>query len=211
MPRSRQAGGRAAITSVATALLLIATAGCSSIAQDDPVASVPAASDAPSFSGPFAAEYTQAWGESESEFVRQTIADEKITESEWSEVESRMASCFADAGATFEGHTPQGGYSAQKNSLSSKRMNQVMTSCEISSGEHLIGFLWFSAQKNPENIPPEIIISECMIRTGVVASDYTPEDFLRDNATMEFPYLDPDTGPQGFLACNEDPTLESAE
>lgn len=211
MSRSRQAGGRAAITTLAAALLLTAASGCSSTPRDDREGGASVTSDAPDFSGPFAAEYTQAWEESDSEFVRQAIADEKITESEWSEVESRMASCFADAGATFEGHTPQGGYSAQKNSLSSERMNEVMTACEVSSGEHLIGFLWFSAQKNPENIPPEVIISECMIRTGVVASDYTPEDFLRDNPTMGFPYLDPDTGPQGFLACNEDPTLESAE
>lgn len=194
------------ITSCTAILLAVVAAGCSTAETPSSADGTLAGPDSPDFSGPFAAEFTQAWEDSDSEFVRQVIADEQITEREWAEVESRMASCFADAGATFEGHTPQGGYAAQKNSLSSERMNEVMASCEVTSGEHLIGFLWFSAQKNPQNVPPEIIITECMVRTGVVAPDYTSEDFLRDNATMAFPYLDDETGPQGFLACNEDPT-----
>lgn len=164
------------------------------------------APDTPDFSGPFASDYAQAWSESDSEFVRLVVRDEEVSEQEWAEVESRMSTCFSDAGATFEGYTPDGGYAAQKNSLSSERMNEVMGECEKSTGEAWIGYLWFTPQTNPQNTPAEEIITECMIRNGVVGPDYTPEDFLRDNPAMSFPYLDAENGQKGFLECNADPS-----
>lgn len=163
----------------------------------------------PDFSGPFAAEYAEARSEADSDFMRAIVEDEKVSEDEWTQVESRVTSCFTEAGARFEGHDEDGGYAASKNELSSERMNEVMAACEISSGEHPIGYLWFSAQKNPQHLPWESIISECLIRNGVVAPGYTAQDFLEDNPTMSFPYLDPNTGPERFLACNNDPRTGS--
>lgn len=205
---ARRRGTHVAGAAAAVAMLLLT--GCAGTTAETKMPSVaPEATNSPDFSGPFAAEYAQAWAESGSDFVRLVIGDEQISEQEWAEVEGRMATCFAGEGATFEGHTSDGGYAAQKNSLSSDRLNEVMGECEKSSGEAWLGYLWFSAQKNPQNRPAEEIITECMIRTGVVASDYTAEDFVRDNPTMSFPYLGSGKGQKGFLACNADPRTGS--
>ena len=163
----------------------------------------------PDFSGPFAAEYEQAWTESGSNFVKLVIEDERISGREWAELVNRMATCFSGEGATFEGYTPDGGYGAQKNSLSSDRLNELMGECEKSTGEAWLGYLWFSAPKNPQNAPAEEIITECLIRNGIVGPDYTPEEFVRDNPTLSFPYLRSGTGQKGALECNADPRFGS--
>lgn len=188
----------------ATALTAMALAGCTDTTTTS--SSKEPHGDAPAFSGPYAAEYTQAWEESDSQFVRTVIEDEQITDQEWAELESRMASCFQDAGASFDGFTPDGGYGAQKNALSSEQLNTLMGECEKSTGEAWLNYLWFSPQINPDNTPFEELMTACLIRTGVVAADYTVEQYLRDVPTMDFPYLDSKTGRDGFQACNADPT-----
>lgn len=206
--RARKRRTGAASTIAAVVILMLA--GCTGTTTSIETRTAPStASEGPGFSGPFAAEYAQAWTESGSDFVRLVIEDEEISEQEWAEVEERMATCFSNEGATFEGHTPDGGYAAQKNALSGERLNELMGECEKSSGEAWLGYLWFSAQKNPDNRPAEEIITECMIRNGVVAPDYAPEDFVRDNPTMSFPYLSSGEGQKGFLECNADPRTGS--
>lgn len=195
-------------TGIVASLAMLALAGCTgTVTSIQTSAASPDTRDTLDFSGPFASDYAEAWVGSESDFVRLVIEDEKISEQEWAAVERRMAACFSSKGATFEGYTRDGGYEAQGNSLSVDRLSEVMGECERFTGEAWLGFLWFWPQKNPHNLPIEEIVSECLIRNGIVAPDYTPEDFLRDNPTLSFPYLRSGEGERGALECNADPRV----
>jgi hypothetical protein len=61
------------------------------------------------------------------------------------------------------------------------------------------------AVTNPENRDVNEIMAECLVREKAVASGYSASDYQEDVPQMSFPYLDPQTGPAIFAACNNDP------
>lgn len=195
---------------------VLATSGCAgtpprpSFPDRSALAPASGGEGIPTFTGPYAAEFAWAWRDSESDFVREVIADEEISDQEWAELGARMTECFARSGLEFGGFTDSGGYSVTWPTPSSESVAPVADACERSSGEIWIHALRISMRSNPSNEPIEDIMTACLIRNGAVASDYSPEQFDRDNPTRSFPYVRPD-GEAIFWACNADSTYVEGE
>lgn len=157
----------------------------------------------PEFAGPYAAELAQAWRDSDSDFVRQVIADEAVSDREWVELGTRMTECLARSGLEFGGFDDSGGYTVGPSHLSGEALSQVVDACEIQSGELWIHALRLAMNSNPENRPIAEIMIECLVRNGALSPEYAPERFDRDNETMTFPFLD--GGEHIFWLCTDDP------
>ncbi len=186
---------------VATSLLF---AGCGAASPS----SAAAGGDMPAFSGPYAAELEQAWRESDSDFVRQVIADEVVSDQEWAELDTRMTECLARSGLEFGGFDDHGTYTVGPSQLSGEALSRVVDACEINSGEVWVHALRLAMNANPENRPIAEIMTECLVRNGALSPGYSPEWFDRDSESMTFPFLN--GGSRIFWLCNDDPQYADA-
>lgn len=193
---------------LAIAAITIGLAGCTATTADSPDNSQPPKSaevQAPEFSGPYKDDLKQAWVESNSDFVREVLADQIVSDQEWAEVVSAMDKCFTENGLSFKGFDDGGGYSLGPASISSDEINDIQLTCEKRSGESWLNFFRYAATKNPDRIPAEQALTACLIKHGAVAPDYTPEQFIEDSPGMNFPFKDEDKGEEIFKQCNMDP------
>lgn len=159
---------------------------------------------APKYSGPYAAELASAWQESDSDFVREVIADEKISDQEWSETGTRMTECLAAKGLKFEGFNDEGGYRVGPTSVSDP--DKIMDDCETDTGAFWLLKLRIGMMSNPSNEPIEEIMTECLIRNGAVDSSYTKEQYLQDNPSLGFPFMGTDKE-SIFWSCTDNPSF----
>lgn len=166
-------------------------------------------SSAPQFTGPFSSLLTQIWDESESDFVREVIADGSISDQEWAETGDRLEQCLTGKNIEFLGFKDDGSYGYNAGNRTLEEIEPILEECEASSGESWINMLRIAAKTNPGNEPPEVVVRECMIRLGVVDNSYSSEDFLRDVETLEFPLSPSGPGLDGFWACNADPSTKT--
>lgn len=204
-------GGRrqgAILLGVAAGLCL---SGCSTPAQQpaSPIANTSSSAAAPEFSGPFAAEYRDAWEDSGDEFVHGVLADEQISDREWAEVSERMTVCFDSKQIAFEGYAQDGGYSAtpRDREMPTDALNGAADECEVQSGHRWIGLLRGVERMNPENRDVSEIMAECLVETGAVAPGYSAEDYRRDSESGAVPLLDPTTGEKQLTGCGSDPLM----
>lgn len=192
-----------AIPAVVAAALLILT-GCA-------VAEKPAGGDnlkgAPAFHGPYASELTDAWRESQSDFVRDVIKDEEISDSEWAELGTRMTECLSSKGLEFGGFGDDGSYTVGPSAMRSEDKEAALNECEKTSGELWVHPLRLSMSTNPDNVPIEEVMTQCLVRNDAVPADYTEEQFLRDNPTRSFPFKE--GGEQIFWACTDDSSYDA--
>lgn len=161
----------------------------------------------PDFTGPFAAEYEEAWHKSESSVARAVLEDGLIADQEWSEVLADLTDCLTEQGITLVEYRPDGSYEVSVGDMDGDLANERMGGCERYSGEPWIGRLYRAQTDNPENIPDTQLLTECLIRNHAVPEDYTVEQYLEDAPDLAFPYLD-EHGPDTFAGCNADPDYE---
>lgn len=187
----------------------LALSACTSPALESAGGSTPfEVGEKPDFSGPFSAELNAAWDESDSDFVRAVVTDGVVSDQEWAELGTRMATCLDGYGITFEGFDDQGSYNGSGNTLDQEELSDALAGCEASTGEAWLTGLRRSMADNPKNIPVEEVMTQCLVRNGAVAPDYTKEQFLQDNPNLSFPFM----GTQEeeiFWSCNDDPSYDA--
>lgn len=159
--------------------------------------------DVPHFNGPYAADLAQAWQESDSLFVRDVIGDGKVSEPEWAQLGARMSECLAHAGLDFGGYEDGGTYTVGPSSLSGDALSRLLDGCDVSTGGRWIHMLRTSMSTNPQNLPIDELMTECLIRNRAVSPDYTAEQFAEDNPAQTIPFLE--GGTAIFWACNDEP------
>lgn len=169
---------------------------------------MPSSNVKPQFSGPFSAELEAAWDESESDFVRGVINDQSISDQEWAELGTRMATCLEQYGIRFDGFDDQGGYDASGNTLSGDALEEALSDCETSTGEVWIHGLRLSMSTNPSNAAVEVAMTDCLIRNGAVGPEYTAEQFLKDNPNLSFPFMGTPEE-EIFWSCNSNPSYRA--
>ncbi|TXK18986.1 hypothetical protein [Homoserinibacter sp. GY 40078] len=202
--------------SAAVALVAVALAGCSSggFVPASGEGTAGATAPMPEFAGPHAAEFIEAWQETDSDFVRAVLADEVISDQEWAEVTTRIDACFARNGVEFLGFEPEGGYGVGPSGHDGDEMQEIFAGCELESGEVPISRIRNSVLTNPEGLDFDELIVECLVDREVVPPGYTVDDFRRDEPSPEsVPYLDPVGGREAYRECYNDPLdlLEDAE
>ncbi|MBM7826324.1 hypothetical protein [Microbacterium aurum] len=195
---------RRALSLAALGAITIALAsGCAST-DGDGHASTNGDSGMPSFSGPFAAEYQEAWQRSETDAVRGVLQDGHISDQEWSQVLQSLKDCLSSQGITVTSYNEKdGSYESNVGEVDGDSANASMGKCEVQSGEPWIGRLYRAQTSNPENIPETQLLTDCLVRNHAVPESYTVEKYLEDAPTMKFPFID-EGGEQTFALCNQD-------
>lgn len=151
----------------------------------------------PAERSPYAAEYDAAMERASEDFVRQALSDYRITDQEYGEATDRAVSCAAGQGVTVKVLSP--GYSVSGGSSA----NDVFDDC---SRRFLsdIELLYNAAVQNPENVPFEDLVVECLVRNGVVDAGYGRADYDRDMSAGTGPFAHLDSDPVA-LKCATTP------
>lgn len=192
------------------AIAILALAGCGS--PSDPSAGAVTQSAAgishesgpPSFDGPYAAEFADFYSRATSDFVREVLWDGQITDAEFAEMTDRFSSCLADQGITFLGFNPDGGLRTSV-AQNGGDTHAIVSDCSRSSGEDFIGALHSMLVTNPDDRDWSTIVAECLVKKGVVPSDYSAADFAQDEAKFaDFESVTPELR-DALLACTSDP------
>jgi len=187
------------------ALAVLVLSGC--VAAGEPSSaesSLSGATEMPKFTGPFAAEYEEAWQKNETASVRTTLEDGRISDQEWSQVITTLTTCLSDHGITLVKYNEEdGSYESNVGDANGDVVNESMGECEQESGEAWIGRLYRGQTNNPNNIPETQLLTDCLIRNRAVPETYTVEQYLADAPNMNFPYID-DHGGEIFDECNRD-------
>jgi hypothetical protein len=160
--------------------------------------------ETPTFTGPFAAEYQEAWTKNEAPAVREVLRDERISDQEWSQVLVTLTDCLTGHGISLVTYNEDGSYEANTGTMDGEAANQAMGACETESAEVWIGRLYRAQTNNPNNVPETQLLTDCMIRNKAVPETYTVDQYLEDAPDMSFPYTD-HHGPDIFSGCNADP------
>jgi len=197
----RGVGPLIASVTLATAMVACATTDSSRISSPSPSSQA----KMPEFTGPFAAEYREAWDRSTNESVKRIVEDEVISEQEWSQVMQSLKTCLEAEGITVTEYREDGSYDALVGDLHGEAANEELGRCEIASGEAWLGYLYRSQTDNPQNIPEPELMADCLKRNSAVAPSYTAEQYAEDVEDVSFPYVDAE-GPAIFESCNVDHT-----
>lgn len=196
---------RARIASALLALVLLG--GCDGAGTaEGPAQPVPAAG-VPEFSGPWAAEFSRTYAGATSDFVREALADERISDAEHARAVEAFTTCLAEIGIEFRGFDTQNGGYSTSTAPHGQDTHELVSGCEASSGYGDIGMLHDVVTTNPENLDMPTLIAQCLVREGVVPAGYSGSDYDTDAAQW---YADPEGLPdelaESLLACTHDPS-----
>jgi hypothetical protein len=168
-------------------------------------ASAPADGHAPEFTGPYAAEFAQAYKDTDSDFAHRVLADSAITDAEHAEMVEVFTTCLAGKGITFQGYNSDGGFTTST-APNPKDTHTLVDDCSRSSGEDAVGSMYDIMRTNPQNLDPATIGAACLVRAGVVPPGYDAKDFTQDNEGRfaEFGTLPADLQ-EALKTCSADP------
>lgn len=194
----------------AVAFLAFFATGCATTNDGSPSEAAPppvttAPDDAPEFSGPYAAEFADFYQNANSDFVREVLADEVITDAEYAEMKNRFSICLSDRGVTLKEIAPDGSISTSV-ATGGGNTNSIVSDCSKQSGESTIGALYTFTQANPDNIDTATAVAACLVRDGVVSPDYDAADFSIDIAGRfaAVEELSPELK-ESLMSCSSDP------
>lgn len=168
-------------------------------------------------SGPgYADVFAKLREESSSEFVRQVLADDVITQAERDEARALFVSCVnasgtltaTDLGADWEFSGP--------GASSSEAVHSVIDPCELTTGASVISMYFRVTQGNPQNIDPYELMALCLKKKGVVEPSYSAQDYEHDleeymalppenrpeDITLALSFSDRQRGPQMYNECS---------
>lgn len=195
-----------AVAKAAAVVLLFGLVGCGAPEEPRPT-------------GPgWGVEFERARSEVSSEFARQVLADDDISDSEYQEAQSRFIACLADAGfpgATFDAN---GGSSIPDEGYTAEQVNVARKDCDTATDFAILQALYLGVRMNPSNVNPSVLIADCLVRRGVVDRGYSGSDYERDNEKFladpsgdpaaAFPFTDAVRGAEEFWRCQSDPSSE---
>jgi len=191
----------------------LAVAGCSNSVDTSALKKTTTAldntsvGDVPIFSGPWASDFTSEYtNANNSDFVREILRDEKITDQELAEVRDRNRRCLSAHGFTaIRFHDDGTQELTAPIDADSDVVNKKATQCSDESGDISVGALYSWMRRNPENLDEHTIMATCLVRKGIVDPSYTAQDYARDLPEQSFPYTDPARGETMFRECHADP------
>lgn len=166
-----------AVSSLVALVVVVSGCGVDVDRQDDEA--VRSTVDVPDFSGPYAAEFAETYRGAESEFVREALSDEEISDAEYAEMTERFRKCLEGVGITFNGFDETGAYTTTY-APNRDDTRDLVDQCVRESGQDAIGLLRDIMSVNPENRDMAEVMAECLVREGAVAPGYGAEDYVAD-------------------------------
>jgi hypothetical protein len=167
-------------------------------ASADPAyTSVPFDGEVPQFVGPWAADLTDLYASSKSDLEREVLADEVITEEEFLALEDWYVGCMAGQGLTVT--VEELGYD-----LGTDDQGVILAAEGVCKTDTLSVAL--DMRSNPDNLPWNEIVPDCLIRHGAVDPSFTREEYWANMTAV--PMSDEWIGflpTDEFQACMNDP------
>lgn len=190
--------------SLALAGTLAACTAAMPPSHDRPSSSVPRADQG--FSGPWADELSSVYSRAATEFERDALRDGVVSDSEFSEMETRFSRCLASRSVAFNGFQRGGGYEFRPTgTTTTEEANKQADACSAESGLDTVGYIYFAMQRNPDHLDDAEIMAQCLINRKVVPRDYSARDYTRDSPGMTFPFRDGRAGEKALNECAVDP------
>lgn len=160
----------------------------------------------PEFSGEWAGEFSSAYRKSTSDFERKALLDEKISDAEFAEMETRFQRCLADQQITFSGFKTDGAFDFRfADGFDPDKANAITDSCSASTGVNTIGSLYFAMKRNPQNLNEATIMAACLVKKNAVPQGYSADDYNRDAPEFSFPFSEKNNGQKSYDECSDDP------
>lgn len=195
----------AAMASAVAILASLGLAGCSQTHQID-AGSTSRPGDSPTFSGPYADDFRQAYEDARSNKVRRILADGRVTAQEFASARSGTNSCMRDNGYYLDWDTHGGGFSVGAGDEKypddfQKKSDPILQACEREN-DGGVTFLYQQTTLNPQNIDQSNDILKCLRSHDLVPKGYAKRDWDHDNETGKVPFDEFDPKAQ---ACQFDP------
>jgi hypothetical protein len=186
------------------ATIAVLAAACSGPAEKEQPAET-FSGEVPAFDGPYADEFAQYYRTSTSDFVRQVLADEQITDAEYAEMTTQLSSCLADQGITLNSISPAEGMNTSL-APNGGDTHAIVDGCSTESGEDSIGALRDFMAVNPDNLDTLTITADCLVKSGTVPPGYSADDLSTDitGQFADVESLSPDLH-EAFVSCTADP------
>ena len=167
----------------------------------------------PNFSGAWAQEFRHAYEElAPTDEIRSYLADEKISDAELATVLGKFRGCLEAQGISVTDLGERNSELSWDPSIphDEKWPDSVYDPCAKETGYDAIFPLYLAMKSNPNNEDLTKEIVACYVRAGIVAPDFSVEDYRRSPVT-EFPGLGQEKGRERLEKCNSDPKISYAE
>lgn len=182
-----------------TAFVIAALAGCSQPSESSGEVRRPSpvfTGEVPSFSGPWASEFAEAYRSTNSEVVHRILEKGSITDQDYAEVSSAYVTCMANKGftATVTGPFGESVTEAGEESMSAE---------ETCNGDiAVIAGLRHSITRNPEHRDEAEIMVACLVTKKLAPPGYSTKDYELNLQSQTFPF---DLDSPDFSKCVNDP------
>ncbi|GAA2049669.1 hypothetical protein [Leifsonia soli] len=185
------------IVGAAATIVVAALGGCASAGHPSSGASSPAfQGPVPSFTGPWASEFEQAYRSTNSDAVHEILAKGSITDRDYAEVSAEYERCMANKGFPTRVTGPGGEAEIDGGEDSLK-------ADEACNGDFaIIASLRGSILRNPQNLDENEIVVACLVANGVVPQSYTAKEYESNLESQTFPFSIDDAE---FTRCARDP------
>jgi hypothetical protein len=160
----------------------------------------------PKFSGPWAEEFRTRYSLAPNPEIQSFLADEQITEIEMQVVTENFRNCMQGNQLTFTNFDVGGGFDfGFPENMGASKANEIADTCSSSSGVNAIIHLYYQLRSNPTNKDRSEEIVSCIIRAGIVPSNFSVKDY-RTYPITELALVDEDTAVSAVQFCEADPS-----
>lgn len=175
-----------------------------------------------SLSGPgFSDVFAQLRQKSSSDFVRQVLDDDHISQAERDEARARFAECVNSSGSVVARDLGDG-WDFTGPGIDTDEYRTVVESCDQKSGASTLSMYFQAMRDNPQNLDPYDLMALCLVKKGVVEPNYSAADYDRDleayfalpedsrppGVWLALSYSDRHRGPDVYDECSMLPARE---
>jgi hypothetical protein len=189
-PRARFAFGVAV-----AGILAICLAGCTSAVTNVQSAngakpdSIEYHGPVPTFSGPWAAEFADAYRSTTSKLDHKILATGKIDDQDYAAVGSTFISCMAAHGYKVQLGSMVDTFTVDSPGLTKAELNRQTTALNACQTAYdAVSSLYLQILQNPQNEDMNVLITQCLVKKKVAPASYTVAQYKADLQTQKFPF-----------------------
>ena len=167
----------------------------------------------PSFSGPYAAEFTRTYEQAPTDLARNILKDGRITQAEVQEIYNAYNTCLEPYGLQASWSVDQGETVGQyRGTLSDEKQFEIMDDCQATTYAGAVSSLYATMSRNPDNIDQETLARktyQCYVKYDLLPSPISEDEYM--SATYDgqpnpnYKYDGESEKGRQFWACNQDP------
>lgn len=200
------ATGQKVVSIFGTISLSLVISACANFSEPAVQTTVNSDANVPDFSGPWAEEFRTRYSLAPSPEIQSFLADEQISEIEMQAVTENFRNCMQGNQLTFTSFDVGGGFDfGFPETMGASTANEIADRCSSTSGVNAIIHLYYQLRSNPTNKDRSEEIVSCIIRAGIVPSNFSVKDY-RTYPITELALVDEATAVTAVQFCEADPS-----